>query len=451
MKNQSRRLVAVFLLFALFAGVFSMPVEAAGASAAAEDAAGPAGGTSALITSRTDSHLPVQMQSATWKKVDGHLRLRSSSGKYKTGFVKHNGRWYYFDSKGNLVTDFFTVNGKTYFGSLLKGEKGMGELLTGLVKIRRQYYYFNPKSSPYPGVMMTGFQTIRNNKYYFNKKGRLVTGWFTVGGFRYYGNPNKNSMPFGALLTGTHKIGSKTYYFDSSGRLVGSSDGSSKKPSALYSHMIDVSEHQGSIDFNRVKSSGIKAVMIRAGYGNSNVDKHFYKNIKKAKAAGLPIGIYWFSYAHTKDQAINEAKFCLRVIKAYSINLPVYFDWEYDSMRVAREKMGKKKFNKVNWRSRITEMTSAFCKTITNNGRRAGYYFNLDYHTNYYNPSQLTKYSTWYAFYGKNKSASNIWAEADKMTTPSEYDMWQFSSRGHVSGISGYVDCDLLLHPGILH
>jgi GH25 family lysozyme M1 (1,4-beta-N-acetylmuramidase) len=219
--------------------------------------------------------------------------------------------------------------------------------------------------------------------------------------------------------------------------------------------VLDVSQWQGKIDFNKVKASGVSAVIIRCGYGkykaggSMNTDSYFYQNIKNAKAAGLAVGVYYFSYAYTRQQAINEANHCLRIIKGYGLNLPVYFDWEYDSMTKAKKFMGSKAFKKVNWRNNITDMTAAFCDTITRGGYRAGYYFNLQYLNNYYTPSKLTRYSTWYAIWGNNKPGANPWLHANKMSAPTQYDVWQFTSRGKVPGINGYVDCDLLLKPSI--
>ena len=447
MKIQFRKLITGLLVFSLAAGTLLMPAGAAVRGESARTSAAetgkissPAVSSESFIEKSTASHTPVDVSSATWKKVGGKLRLQSSNGSYKKGFVKHNGKLYYFDSKGNLKVGFFTVGGKKYFASYVKGEKGKGQILTGLIKIGNYYYYLSMSSSPYKGAVATGFQKISGRRYYFNSKGCMLMGWFTVGGSKYYASCNKKGH-LGALLTGVQKIGNAYYKFDANGKLLGKVNApvSANAASSKYMHMIDISEHQGSIDFNKVKASGVKAVILRAGYGSSTTDKYFYQNIKKAKAAGLYVGIYWFSYAANTKQAINEAKRCMAVIKPYKIDLPVFFDWEYDSMR----------YTKVKSRNRITEMTAAFCNAITNGGYRAGYYFNLQYLNNYYSPAKLTRYATWYAYWGTNKPGSATWTHANTMTTPTQYDMWQFTSRGKINGIKGTVDCDLLLDPSI--
>ncbi len=445
MEKQSTRLAAYLLLFALLAGVFSQPAFAAVPtdlrSVSGENAFTNDSGQEdkdSFVTTSTDTTATTNISSLTWKKVSGHLRLLDSNGKYKTGFVKYKGKLYCFDSNGNLKTGFFTSGGKTYYASKVLGYKGKGQILKGLIRIGQWVYYLDPNSKPYAGAITTGFKKIKNHIYYFNSKGRMVTGWFTVGGYKYYASCNKKYR--GMLLRGVHTIGGKVYKFHSTtGRLL-----SALKTSSRYAHVIDVSEHQGNINFYKVKASGVKTVIIRAGYGTSTVDKWFYSNIKKAKAAGLKIGIYWFSYAYNTSMAVAEAKYCLRVIRNYSINLPVYFDWEYDSMYKANKK------GHYPGRTEITDMTKAFCSTIVKGGRRAGYYFNLYYLNTYYTPSKLKNYSTWYAYWGSNSYADDIWERTDSMSVPSQYDMWQFSSRGRISGISGNVDCDLLLNSSLL-
>ncbi|MBR2729879.1 MAG: hypothetical protein IKD92_08470 [Lachnospiraceae bacterium] len=459
MKNQLRRLLTWFLLFSLAAGVFCMPAEAAvrtGAERAAAgkaEASGTAAGIDAFMTDSTESHTPIgaDISSATWKTVGGKLRLQTSGGSYRKGFVRYNGKLYYFDSNGNLMVGFFTSGGKKYYASYVQGAKGKGQILTGLVKIGSAYYFLNPSSSPYPGAVATGFRKISGRRYYFRSDGKMVTGWFTVSGSRYYASCNKKGH-LGMLLTGVQKIGNNTYRFDSNGKLLGMI--SSTLASNKYTHTIDISEWQGSIDFKKVRNSGVKAVIIRCGYGKFDgklhTDKYFYQNIKNAKAAGLKVGIYFFSYAYTKQMAVEEAKYVLNLLKGYKLNLPVYFDWEYDSMDKAKAHMSKKAYRKTNWRSQITEMTRAFCSTIRQDGRRAGFYFNLAYLNSYYDLSKLNGYSTWYAYWGTNKPGSNIWAHANTIKTPTRYDLWQFTSRGRIPGIKGNVDCDLVLKSGLM-
>lgn len=93
---------------------------------------------------------------------------------------------------------------------------------------------------------------------------------------------------------------------------------------------IDISEWQGHVDLNAVKASGIKFVLIRAGYGRSasQADNYFAEHYAQAKAAGLQVGAYWYSYAVSPADAANEARACLTVLGNRHLDYPIYFDLE---------------------------------------------------------------------------------------------------------------------------
>lgn len=184
--------------------------------------------------------------------------------------------------------------------------------------------------------------------------------------------------------------------------------------------LVDVSEHNGRIDFSKVQD--IEGVIIRAGYGSGNIDRWFENNIRSAIQAGKHVGIYWFSYAYTEEMARKESEKCISAISPYRayIDLPVFFDWEYDSMRYAERKGVKA------GRTLITAMNVAFCEEIAKNGYRAGYYANPDYLKNRIDQSKLAGYTFWLAHYTLNTSYA--------------YDIWQYSERGKVTGIMGTVD-----------
>lgn len=167
----------------------------------------------------TGDHRMISESSLTWTNVNGKIRLRLDDGKYQTGFKRVEGKLYCFDAKGNLKTGFFTMGGKTWFASSVQGAMGKGQILTGIVYVNGYYYYLQPSSKPWPGVVYHGFCTINGLKYYFDENGHQARGWITVSGNKYYASCNKNKN-LGALLTGKQKIGSKTYLFDSTGRLV---------------------------------------------------------------------------------------------------------------------------------------------------------------------------------------------------------------------------------------
>lgn len=191
---------------------------------------------------------------------------------------------------------------------------------------------------------------------------------------------------------------------------------------------IDVSQHNGEIDFKAVRNDGIKFVIIRAGYGNdiSQKDKQFESNYKKAKAAGLKIGVYWFSYARTAAEAEKEARVCLSVLNKREIDLPVFFDWENDSLRYCKE-------NGVNiTKAKVTGFANRFMKRIRKDGYGAGLYSNVDYLTNYFQYDKLENCPLWVASWGSTK--------------PKKYSgamLWQYTDSANVKGISGLVDMNI--------
>jgi len=186
---------------------------------------------------------------------------------------------------------------------------------------------------------------------------------------------------------------------------------------------IDISEFQTVTDWNKVKAAGIKFVIIRTGYGVSYTDSQFLPNIKGAIAAGIPIGVYHFSYALNAAGAKAEAERVISLLAPYKkyITLPVFFDFEGDTVSYAKKQgvtLGRQAFN---------DHTVAFCEAIKAAGYRPGTYFNLSYVDNWVDKSRLKNYVRWFAQY--NSYPQSDW-----------YDIWQYSSSGSVNGISGRVD-----------
>lgn len=252
-------------------------------------------------------------------------------------------------------------------------------------------------------VAVTGYKVKGGKHYLFTRDsgGRDHTGWYC------YETQMRGLIP-------------KVWVGYVPGKLKKTDTKEPAKKTTSYK-CIDVSDHQGNIDWKKVKADGINYAIIRAGYGKGNEDKHFIRNISEAVKAGVKVGVYWFSYAYSDTMAKNEAVYCTEIIKPYkkSIALGVYFDWEYDSMRYARK-------NRVNpGRSLITSMTKIFCEKVEAAGYTAGFYYNYDYKRNHYDMDALKKYVHWYALYSDEKP---------------ECDIQQYSSSGRVSGIAGKVD-----------
>lgn len=183
---------------------------------------------------------------------------------------------------------------------------------------------------------------------------------------------------------------------------------------------IDVSQWQGNIDWQKVKSADIQFAMLRAGYGRNSLDTKFHRNAQGAIAAGIPIGLYWFSYALNVEMARREAQYAVEVAKKYKITWPIAYDLEYDTVSYA-DKNGV-----AITKTLATQMAVAFCEEIKRLGYIPMVYTNLDYLNRYFDRSKLP-YELWYAQYASTASV------ADK-------EIWQYSSKGSVPGIAGNVD-----------
>ena len=155
---------------------------------------------------------------------------------------------------------------------------------------------------------------------------------------------------------------------------------------------LDVSKWNGNINWDAVEKAGIKFVIIRAGYG-THIDYKFKQNIKNAIDHNMIIGVYWFGYAYNDSMAIKEAKICLKTIKKYKnhIALPIFYDYEYDSVNYAA-RMGVR----VN-KNMVSSYADSFCSVIKKAGYHTGIYTNIDYANRYFSREVLDKYHTWIA------------------------------------------------------
>ena len=194
---------------------------------------------------------------------------------------------------------------------------------------------------------------------------------------------------------------------------------------ALKVQGIDVSKYQGDINFTKVKASGIKFVIIRAGWGKNNIDGKFKRNADECTRLGIPFGVYWFSYALNPNDAKQEANACLSLIKGYKLQYPVCFDYEYDSVSYSV----KKGVNVT--KESASAIAKAFLSTVEAAGYWATNYTNLDFSKRYFDDYIMKKYDIWAARY--TSSAKDIAVGAG---------LWQYSSTGKVNGIVGNVDMD---------
>lgn len=247
-----------------------------------------------------------------------------------------------------------------------------------------------------------------NGTYYTEP---VYTGWQTIDGKVYYYNSNHQRV------TGSQVISGITYNFGSDGALQ---QGSGKNG-------IDVSSHQGNIDWASVKAAGINFAIIRVGYRGSQTgalveDSCFKKNIQGATANGINVGVYFFTQATTEAEAVEEASMALTLCSGYNLSYPIFVDTENGS--------GAARANGLDKGSR-TACVAAFCKTIANGGRKAGVYASKSWYNNKIDASAFSNYFIWVAQYNTTCNYKG------------KYNMWQYSSKGSVPGIKGNVDVNI--------
>ncbi|MBR1622859.1 MAG: glycoside hydrolase family 25 protein, partial [Pseudobutyrivibrio sp.] len=193
---------------------------------------------------------------------------------------------------------------------------------------------------------------------------------------------------------------------------------------------IDVSSHQGDIDWEAVAADGVEFAFIRAvyrGYGTGKlvVDEKCIQNIEGAQAAGIDVGVYVFSQAVTQAEVLEEASTVLNLLDGYSLQLPIVFDVEKVNDSQART-------NALSVDER-TSLTITFLEAVKNAGFEPMIYHNTEMGAMLLDLTQLTEYPKWFAGYNR------------EFYWPYEYNVWQYSESGRVNGINGDVDLDIWL------
>lgn len=330
------------------------------------------------------------------------------------GIIKISGLVYGFGSDGAQITGVYTDGlGNTYW---FLGENGSA--LLGWYTQDDNKYYFGTD-----GIMRKGFNVIDKHLYYFEMSGVMYSAaifpygdqeyrvteqgyiteyWYKSGSYTYYFDENGN------MVTGTVEINNKVYVFDVNGRFI-SSD---KRYFG-----IDVSYHNGTLNWAKIKAAGVDFAMIRAGYGMelNQKDKQFEANYRGAKAQGIMVGAYTYSYATTVAQAKKEAKVMLQWIKGKSFEYPIVFDIEDASQSKLSDKQ----------RSAIVD---AFCRIIQDAGYYVMVYANKSWLENNFLSSTTSKYDIWCAHW------------ADKCGYKGDYGIWQYTSKGRIKGINCNFD-----------
>lgn len=182
---------------------------------------------------------------------------------------------------------------------------------------------------------------------------------------------------------------------------------------------IDVSVHNGNINWSAVKADGVEFAIIRAGYGRttSQEDDKFRQNYTNARAVGLPVGAYWYNYAKTVEDAKREAAACIDVLAARRFDFPVYYDVEEpDILALGRDK--------------VSAIIKAFCEELEAAGYYVGVYTGASAAKSCLTEEIRKAYDLWIAHWGVSKPNYDL------------YGVWQYTDSGSVDGINGHVDMD---------
>ena len=325
----------------------------------------------------------------------------SKTGTQNIGVGKTIGFLVYTDSKTGTVPKVTSSNtsvAKVVYNKTKDGryEEGYYMEVTGLKEGTATItvdYYGVKKSFNVKVIKTTGWVTINGSKYYIEADGDYATGYRDIGGFKYYFNSK------GVLSS---KVG------------------------------IDVSEWQSSVNWTAVKNAGVDFVIIRVGYtgwgtGSINLDSKFTSHINGALAAGLDVGVYYYSQAITVAEARKEADFVAQKIAPYKskIKYPVAFDTESTDAGGRGDKLTK---------AARTQIAKAFCDRVKSYGYTPMIYSNLSWLNNNLDMNLLSAYPVWVAQYYSINQYSR------------PYKCWQYTSSGSVSGISGRVDLNVWLN-----
>ena len=352
-----------------------------------------------------------------WLNLEGKQYYFTENGVMATGWKVIDGRNCYFDNNGvydssksdSLKNGWVTENEETYF--YVDGVVQKGWFWDGT-----SWYYFDKDS----GARKYGWVKDEEVWYYLGKDGRMHTGWLFI--------EEENNWYYldasGKMCTGIINVDGKWYIMDTNGVYISEASDHMNDPASPDNPTkgIDISTWQGdNINWSAVKDSGIEYVIIRSNFGWTGVDKRFKQNIEGAHSVGLRIGVYLYSYATTPAEAVMEFENFKRTVEPYRnmINYPVAYDLEDNNAQGGLSV------------DQLTDIAVTFCDLVKNDGYQPMIYASVSWMERKLDYNRIKDYNLWVAQY------------YDICQYEHFNNMWQYSSRGSVSGIDGNVDMNL--------
>ena len=345
-----------------------------------------------------------------WQMINGRRYCFDSEGRQQLGFQCYAGQyWYYYDENGQLPAPGWQV-----ISGYMRYVSSGGSFVTGVQLIDGKYYLFGES-----GIQQKGWAEVYGQLYHSDANGYVTFGWYDENGNRYYFDPSTGA----AYRNGIFTIENIRYQFDANGvclgRVVDSTEG------------IDVSAHQGSVDWEAVAESGIKYAIIRAvTWSNSEgyyiIDPYFEQNVRNAKSNGLLVGAYLYSYAFSESEISEEVFFfhnsaeMQRLRKdGIVLDLPVFIDYE-DPLILQNTSSNSQRTNIVRYGMTLLDHL----------GYSTGFY-TYDYFARNYMDAQAL-INEGYDFWVANFNGTNSFE--------GQAEIWQYTSTGSVPGVTGNVD-----------
>lgn len=340
------------------------------------------------------------MKAAEWFTKGDDKYYARTDGSLCYGVEKINGVQYKFDGTGKHVPYLEWIKDSKGYKLKEDGKFVMNEFRT----IDGSRYYLNGD-----GYRAIGFTNYQNSHFFFDENGKMMRNTFVnVNGWRYF---NENGiMPTnmwiqissgiyhsdkgGVIQYGWQTIDDVQYYFNSQGQRMD-----------VY-YGVDISEHNGNVNWDALKSQNISFAIVRASFGDDiegRADYKFEQNYAGAINNNLKVGVYHYSYTITPEGATREAEHILQLLNGRSLDTAVYFDIEDPSQ-----------YNLS--KAEISAIIDAFCTTIENAGYKAGVYANLNWYQNRIDASVLDGRSVWVAQWNDTCDYNGF------------LDMWQYTS-----------------------
>ena len=341
-----------------------------------------------------------------WQNAKEGYWYQNKDGEVLKGIKKIGNDKYYFDEKGIMYKGFKEIDGKLYFFSRVTGA-----LKQGWQNTEEGYWYQNED-----GEVLKGLQNIDGREYKLNDLTGIVEGFKKENNKTYYYNPDgSQAKGIQYMMNNFWKFNEKTGAFEKFVRQV---------------RVIDISQHNGDINWNQVKASGkVDAVILRIGYGQKWYDSKFIYNKQELERLGIPYSVYLFSYAENKQEALKEASFVINAVKNNNVKIAtnifgIYYDLEDWTIKSTGE--SSRGISKESYGDIITSFVDDVERKLCIKTR---VYASKNYIETRF-PIEVQDYATWVAQW------------SSEITYKGPYEGWQFTSKADIPGIPWGYDED---------